>query len=532
MHSRRAPLRRDIWVFISAVSRDLGTVRQLVKKALEDSGYHAVEQANFPLDYRDVRDKLHNLLSSCDAVIHIAGQCFGETPPQQPDATTRRSYTQLEYDLARDLDKPVYVFITDEAFPTDPHAAEDEEHSRLQAAHRQALMQTGKDYCRAISHEDIDQKVRSLPLKVEILTAESTWTSDRVVTTVRHLKWWLVLILVVVLGTPTYLVRQGKQQPQKATNDFSSTTCTGEAKANSDMVSRVFFRGAFLPEQVWQTLHPTSQELFYEWQVLLSVNEAAKDIALEIHHLPNDRITIDPITTGVLSEPVPQWYSGFPEPHRSKPDYLLSTAKFSHLSPDTPPATVTIRRFLAKAFLSSNSLIKIKHITALNCRVRLEETEQAQDAERLQRLAQALAERVYQANETGAHVQIRRDPGDLAEQEIQGTMEVRCQNELCTSLIANRFEGHMGKSPLQYVKEKAVQQLTQLKEALGELLPCFKGPYEDTHPTNETLILEGCSPLSLSPEEMQRVQSVMEKHGFKLELLPPSQPNQNMKLTR
>jgi hypothetical protein len=62
MHSPRAPLRRDTRVFISAVSRELGTVRQLVKKALEDSGYHVVEQATFPLDYRDVVDKLRHLL--------------------------------------------------------------------------------------------------------------------------------------------------------------------------------------------------------------------------------------------------------------------------------------------------------------------------------------------------------------------------------------------------------------------------------------------------------------------------------------
>ena len=33
----------------------------------------------------------------------------------------------LEYALARELGKPVYVFITDDAFPTDSHAAEDED---------------------------------------------------------------------------------------------------------------------------------------------------------------------------------------------------------------------------------------------------------------------------------------------------------------------------------------------------------------------------------------------------------------------
>ena len=41
-------LRRDTRVFISAVTRELGSVRKLVKKGLEDNDYHAVEQDNFP----------------------------------------------------------------------------------------------------------------------------------------------------------------------------------------------------------------------------------------------------------------------------------------------------------------------------------------------------------------------------------------------------------------------------------------------------------------------------------------------------
>ena len=43
---------------ISAVTRELGSVRKLVKKGLEDNDYHAVEQDNFPPDYRDLIDKL------------------------------------------------------------------------------------------------------------------------------------------------------------------------------------------------------------------------------------------------------------------------------------------------------------------------------------------------------------------------------------------------------------------------------------------------------------------------------------------
>jgi hypothetical protein len=70
-------IRRDTREFISAVSRELGSVRKLVKKGLEDNDYHAVEQENFPPDYRQLVDKLRERIASCDAVIHIAGHCYG-----------------------------------------------------------------------------------------------------------------------------------------------------------------------------------------------------------------------------------------------------------------------------------------------------------------------------------------------------------------------------------------------------------------------------------------------------------------------
>ena len=84
MNLRTQKLRRDTRVFISAVSRELGSVRKLAKKGLEDNDYHAVEQENFPPDYRQLMDKLRERIESCDAVLHIAGRCYGAEPQQRP----------------------------------------------------------------------------------------------------------------------------------------------------------------------------------------------------------------------------------------------------------------------------------------------------------------------------------------------------------------------------------------------------------------------------------------------------------------
>jgi tetratricopeptide (TPR) repeat protein len=201
MISPPGKLRRDTRVFISAVSRELGSVRKLVKKGLEDNDYHAVEQDNFPPDYRDLVDKLRERIASCDAVVHIAGHCFGAEPPQRPDGTPRRSDTQMEYDLAVELGKPVYVFLTADRFPTDPHEPEDEAQTRLQSEHRQRLTATGHDYNPTATREELDQKIRTLQLKIKHIEEELTHVDQHVTTTGRRLdqRFAIGVVVFVVL---------------------------------------------------------------------------------------------------------------------------------------------------------------------------------------------------------------------------------------------------------------------------------------------------------------------------------------------
>ena len=213
-------IRRDTRVFISAVTRELGSVRKLVKKGLEDNDYHAVEQDNFPPDYRDLIDKLRERINSCDAVVHIAGHCYGAEPGQRPPEAPRRSYTQLEYDIAVELKKPVYVFLTGDGFPADPHEPEPPELRELQEAHRQRLTSTGRDYNPTASAEQLDQKVRSLRLKVERLEGELQQVDQKVAVTGRRLWRWLVLVAVVgvaALGSVGYVGwrQQAEHQAQQ-----------------------------------------------------------------------------------------------------------------------------------------------------------------------------------------------------------------------------------------------------------------------------------------------------------------------------
>jgi hypothetical protein len=172
-------IRRDTRVFISAVTRELGSVRKLVEKGLKVNGYHAVEQDNFPPDYRDLIDSDRKLIESCDAVVHIAGHCYGDEPERPPDAP-RRSYRQLEYDVAVELGKPVYVFLTVDGFPADPHEPEPAELRELQEAHRRRLTSPGRNYNPTASVQELEKSIRELPLKVEILEDELQGVDQKV----------------------------------------------------------------------------------------------------------------------------------------------------------------------------------------------------------------------------------------------------------------------------------------------------------------------------------------------------------------
>lgn len=334
---------------------------------------------------------------------------------------------------------------------------------------------------------------------------------------------WSLPSKLTAIGTLVGIISLGLYGLEKAFQlrslIWSNIACIIEAKVSSDVMSRVYARGTLQPELKEQSLKPTSQELFYEWQVSLSANENARDISFEIHQLQtDDRVSISP-SIGILSEPSKRWYSGFPEPQRSKPDYLLRTVQLSHLSPDAPSTVVAVRRFLEKPLLSSNDLIRIENARSSNCRVVFKSAGQRESAERLQQRAGKLTEHVYQMGGEAQPVPIRRDPGDISEYEIQATTEARCKDDSCSNIEIRQLEARSGKSPYQYEKERRTERLALLKKDLEQFFGCIEGPYEGNHPTQEVQIIQTCvESRQMSSEEMQHFLSVLEKHGVKLNL--------------
>ena len=116
-------------IFVSAVSRELKTARQLVANTLLALGYEPVWQDIFETSSEDIRPMLCRQIDSCFAVIQIVGDAFGMEPPTEDEKFGRVSYTQFEAKYAESIGKKVYYLIAQPDMPRDILADEIDGHA-------------------------------------------------------------------------------------------------------------------------------------------------------------------------------------------------------------------------------------------------------------------------------------------------------------------------------------------------------------------------------------------------------------------
>jgi Domain of unknown function (DUF4062) len=180
MDSSPPPPIRRTEVFISAASADLKSARALVKRAVDTIGCHGVYQEEFPPDYRKIKGMLRSLIERCDAVIHIVGVCYGSEPKNRPSEKSRRSYTQMEYDIAQELGRPLYIFVCAETFPYDPHSPEADDAAALQVVHRETCLRRPEIRETVATTAELEKRVSQLHEHFRRLERQILETSDAV----------------------------------------------------------------------------------------------------------------------------------------------------------------------------------------------------------------------------------------------------------------------------------------------------------------------------------------------------------------
>lgn len=108
-------------VFVSSTYRDLAEYREIIRLALETSGYHFHGMEHFPAQDRPPLDACLGALDDSDVYVGIVGGLYGSSPPGR-----QLSYTELEYRRARELGiYRIMLVIDDEASVRAAHIEQD-----------------------------------------------------------------------------------------------------------------------------------------------------------------------------------------------------------------------------------------------------------------------------------------------------------------------------------------------------------------------------------------------------------------------
>lgn len=182
-------------IFISAVSKELRSARQLVSNTLTFLGYEPIWQDIFGTETGDLRQMLRDKIDQSKGVVQLVGQCYGAEPTSPDPDFGRVSYTQYEALYARKKGIKVWYLFMDEDFPIDPHEPEPEELRHLQAAYRGVL--------KADSHLFHPLKTREA-LEAGVLKLRDDLTQLR--KGARRWAWMIAAILIFVALLVMWLV--------------------------------------------------------------------------------------------------------------------------------------------------------------------------------------------------------------------------------------------------------------------------------------------------------------------------------------
>ena len=149
-------------IFISAVSGELRSARQLVANTLTFLGYDPEWQDIFGTEEGDLRAMLSRRIDTCKGVVQLVGKCYGAEPPTIDQQFGRVSYSQYEALYAINQGKKVWYLFLDESFPTDPHEEENEEKQKLQKDYRARVKANSHLFHPLSSREGLEASVLKL----------------------------------------------------------------------------------------------------------------------------------------------------------------------------------------------------------------------------------------------------------------------------------------------------------------------------------------------------------------------------------
>jgi len=191
-------------IFISAVSKELRSARQLVANTLQLLGYEPDWQDIFGTEEGDVRGMIRRKIDASAGVVQLVGQCYGAEPRTADGQFGRVSYTQYEALYAKQRGKKVWHLLLDTHFNADPHQAESDELRALQMAYRKSVAEGEQLYHPLGSSDAIEASVLKLRDDLAQLRKRGRqWAAG------------VIALLVLIVGLVIWVVQREGQTQQK-----------------------------------------------------------------------------------------------------------------------------------------------------------------------------------------------------------------------------------------------------------------------------------------------------------------------------
>ena len=233
-------------IFISTVSKELRSARQLVANTLSFLGYEPVWQDIFGTESGDLREMLRARIDGCKGVVQLVGYGYGAEPVIADEEFGRCSYTQYEAFYARKIGIKVWYLFIDERFPVDVYEAKAEELRQLQLTYRKGLKADSHLFHELASNEALEAGVLKLRDDLTLLR--------------RRARMWafaIVGMLAVGIGLSIWLLRS--QDDTKKSVDVVSA----EVKKGNETIERIAERFGSLASDGGVIANPKTPEEHY-----------------------------------------------------------------------------------------------------------------------------------------------------------------------------------------------------------------------------------------------------------------------------
>lgn len=153
-------------IFIGGVRSEFGSFAEAIQELLGPRDIAVEEQLELPQDFGEIAGLLTAKIRRASAAIFLLGETYGSEPISGRDGEPRRSYLQIQYDLARQLDRPVYLFIAEGPDAFDQRSREGDDRRKRQMDFVSDVRRRTGDWRYFTSRSDLLAKVATLPVVV------------------------------------------------------------------------------------------------------------------------------------------------------------------------------------------------------------------------------------------------------------------------------------------------------------------------------------------------------------------------------